>query len=91
MTTLLDPTNEAQPAQRQALPRPQSLAGKRVGLLDISKPRGDVFLDQLETKLGALGVATLRYQKPTFARVAPAELRGRIISECDLVIEALAD
>lgn len=91
MTTLLDPTSESQPAQRQGLPRPQSLAGKRVALLDISKPRGDIFLNQLETKLGSLGVAALRYSKPTFARVAPAELRQRIISECDLVIEALAD
>ncbi len=91
MKHLLDPTSEAQPAQRQMLPRPQSLAGKRVALLDISKPRGDVFLDQLEAKLGSLGVATLRYSKPTFARVAPAELRQRITSECDLVIEALAD
>lgn len=91
MVTLLDPTNEALPAQRQMLPRPQSLAGKQVGLLDISKPRGDVFLDQLEVKLGSLGVTALRYRKPTFARVAPADLRQRIISECDLVIEALAD
>ena len=91
MTALLDPTNELQPAQRQPLPRADSLAGKRIALLDISKPRGDVFLDRLETRLAALGVAAARYQKPTFARVAPAELRQRIVSECDLVIEALAD
>ncbi len=91
MTILLDPSNEAQPSQRQGLPRPQSLVGKRIALLDISKPRGDIFLDQLEAKLGSLGVAAQRYQKPTFARVAPAELRQRISDECDLVIEALAD
>ncbi len=91
MTILLDPTSELQSAQRQQLPRAASLAGKRIALLDISKPRGDVFLDRLGTRLNALGVAATRYQKPTFARVAPAELRQRIVNECDLVIEALAD
>ncbi len=91
MNVLLDPTNELQPAQRQILPRPQSLSGKRVALLDISKPRGDVFLDRLTEHLSDLGVETRRYQKPTFARVAPAELKQQIVNECDLVIEALAD
>lgn len=91
MTTLLDPTAEKQPAQREALPRPRSLAGKRIALLDISKPRGDVFLDRLAEHMAAFGVETRRYQKPTFARVAPADLRHAIVSECDLVIEALAD
>jgi hypothetical protein len=91
MTKLLDPTGEGRPARREALPRPKSLAGKRVALLDISKPRGDVFLDRLELQLGSIGVETRRYQKPTFTRVAPVDLKHKIVSECDLVIEALAD
>jgi hypothetical protein len=32
-----------------------------------------------------------RYQKPTFTRPAPTEVRQAIAAECDLVIEALAD
>ena len=91
MSTLLDPTSELQPAQREAIPRPQSLSEKRVALLDISKPRGDVFLDHLEARLGALGVDARRYSKPTFTRVAPVDLKHQIVSECDVVIEALAD
>ena len=91
MSTLLDPTSERQPAQREALPRPRSLSEKRVALLDISKPRGDVFLDHLEARLGALGVESRRYSKPTFTRVAPVDLQHRIVSECDVVVEALAD
>ncbi len=91
MTTLLDPTSELQPAQREALPRPQSLSDKRVALLDISKPRGDVFLDCLEARLGELGIDARRYAKPTFTRVAPVDLKHQIVSECDAVIEALAD
>ena len=91
MTKLLDPTAERQPAQRDALPRPHSIEGKTVALLDISKPRGDIFLDRLAEHLGEFGVESRRYRKPTFARVAPADLKQAIVSECDLVIEALAD
>ncbi len=91
MSTLLDPTSELRPAQREALPRPPSLSDKRVALLDISKPRGDVFLDHLEARLGGLGVEARRYSKPTFTRVAPLELKHQIASECHVVIEALAD
>ncbi len=91
MSALLDPTSELQPAQREALPRPQSLNDKRVALLDISKPRGDVFLDHLEARLGELGIDARRYSKPTFARLAPVDLKHQIVNECDVVIEALAD
>ena len=91
MNNLLDPTGEMQPAQRDILPRPRSLIGKRVALLDISKPRGDVFLDRLEEKLGDLGVEARRYHKPTFTRVAPVDLQHQIAGECHAVIEALAD
>lgn len=76
---------------RERLPRPQSLAGKTVALLDISKPRGDVFLDRLDQKLKAMGLDVRRYRKPTFARLAPVDLKHQIAAECDLVIEALAD
>lgn len=91
MSALLDPTSELQPAQRETLPRPPSLGDKRVALLDISKPRGDIFLDHLEARMGELGVDARRYSKPTFTRVAPADLKHQIVSECDVVIEALAD
>jgi hypothetical protein len=91
MSTLLDPTNELRPPQREAVPRPETLSDKRVALLDISKPRGDVFLDHLEAKLAQMGVASRRYRKPAFTRVAPVDLKHQIASECDVVIEALAD
>jgi hypothetical protein len=87
----LDPTGEAEPVSRSLAPRPSSLEGKVVGLLDISKPRGDVFLDRLETLLSERGLRTLRFRKPTFAKVAPVDLRHEIATKCDVVIEALAD
>lgn len=88
---LLDPTSERAASSRKRLDRPQSLKDKRVGLLNISKPKGDIFLDHIADKLDSMGIETRRYQKPTFTRVAPVDLRHQIASDCDLVIEALAD
>ena len=91
MRHVLDPTGERTPASRQLLPRPESLHGRTVGLLDISKPRGDVVLDRLAELLAADGAKVLRYRKPTFARPAPVDLRHEIATHCEVVIEALAD
>jgi hypothetical protein len=88
---VLDPTGELAPAQRELTARPASLEGLTVGLLDISKPRGDVFLDRLEQLLMERGLRTVRYRKPTFTKNAPIDLRHEIASQCDVVIEALAD
>lgn len=92
MTTVLDPTSEKQVSERTRVDRPESLDGKVVGLLDISKPRGDVFLDELERGLRQAGVAdVIRFSKPTYTKPAPIDLRHEISTKCDLVIEALAD
>ena len=88
---VLDPTGERSVAERQRLDRPPTITGKRVGLLDISKPRGDVFLDQLERRLTDAGANVMRFAKPTFTKPAPVDLRHEIATQCDLVIEALAD
>ena len=90
-TVLLDPTSERTPAERERVARPSSLDGLTVGLLDISKARGDVFLDRLDDLLTARGLRVLRYAKPTFTKPAPIDLRHEIASQCDVVIEALAD
>ena len=88
---VLDPTGERTVSERSLLPRPASLDGKTIGLLDIRKPRGDIFLDQVERRLTADGARVLRYQKPTFTKPAPVDLRHEIATQCELVIEALAD
>ena len=91
MRTVLDPTGERQAPGRALLPRPATLDGRTVGLLDISKARGDVVLDRLEQLLAADGASVRRYRKPTFARTAPVDLRHEIAEQCEVVIEALAD
>ena len=89
--TVLDPTAEATPGQRSLNPRPVELEGLTVGLLDISKPKGAVFLDRLEERLTTQGAVVRRYAKPTFTKPAPADLRHEIATHCHAVIEALAD
>jgi len=88
---LLDPTSEIAPVQRPRLARPGSIDGLTIGLLDISKKRGDVFLDRLETRLRERGLAVKRYRKPRFSILAPVELTQQIRAECGVVVEALAD
>ncbi len=90
-TIVLDPTGERHAIERARTPRPASLAGLTIGLLDISKARGDVFLDHLATRLIERGHTVERYRKPTFTKVAPVDLRQRIATQCHVVIEALAD
>jgi hypothetical protein len=88
---VLDPTSERTPAARTRTARPGSLDGLNVGLLDISKARGNVFLDRLDDLLRDRGLAVRRYAKPTFTKPAPIDLRHEIAMQCDVVIEALAD
>lgn len=92
MTTILDPTDERVPVRRSLASRPEAVSGT-VGLLDISKPRGNVLIDRLHERLAERlpGVEFRRYSKPTFTKPAPEDLRRRIAEECGFVIEALAD
>ena len=85
---VLDPT-----AEREAVELPLARRGtvRRIALLDIRKPRGDVLLDELERDLHARGVDVVRTAKPTFTKPAPADLRREIARDCEAVIEALAD
>ena len=88
---LLDPTDQRDSLERAPRGKPRSIKGLKVGLLDISKARGDVFLDRLETHFRAEGVEVLRFKKPTFTRPAPIQLIQEIAGRCDLVVEGLAD
>ena len=91
MTHLLDPTAENAPVQRERLERPVAHANLRIGLLDISKRRGDIFLNELERAFQGMGYIVKRYRKPTHTRPAPVALQQRIASEVDVVVEGLAD
>jgi len=91
MTVLLDPTSERSPTLRPRLARPDSLDGLTIGLVDIAKARGDVFLDRLDERLAESGIAVKRYKKPTNTRPAPLPLQQQIATEVNLVVEGLSD
>ena len=93
-TILVSPLDETPRVVSKPAPRLTSLTGKTIGLLDISKSGGSVFLDHLEHLLKQrYGVAEIvRGMKPTFTKPAPDGVIARFLdAKCDAVIEALAD
>ncbi len=93
-TILINPLNETPRTAGAPAPRLTTLAGATIGLLDISKPGGNLFLDHLERLLKErLGVReVVRAMKPTFTKPAPAAVLEQLVNaRCAGVIEALAD
>ena len=93
-TILVSPLDETARPRRSPAERLPSLEGTSVGLLDISKPGGSVFLDRLEQRLvDDHGVKhVVRDAKPTFAKPAPEDVINRLRQAgVQAVIEALAD
>ncbi len=92
MNTILDPTDERTPVVRSTSERPKQLSG-RLALLDIRKPRGNILLDRLAELLAERypKLEITRFEKPTFTKPAPAEVRQTIKEKADLVVEGLAD
>jgi hypothetical protein len=72
-------------------PRPASLAGLMVTLLDIRKNRGAEFLDRIEKLLQQAGATTTRTAKEIFSKPAALDLIEQITQVSDAVVEALAD
>ena len=91
-TTIVNPMNEVVVKAAPAPVRLQGLAGRKIGLLDISKPGGNLFLDRLETILRErYQVAeVLRVRKPTYTKNAPEQVIEQLRG-ADAVVEALAD
>ena len=82
-----DRAREAEPPAA----RPPGVAERTVALLDISKARGDEFLDRVEERLRELGATTFRIAKPAFSRPATPEVIEEIALRGDLTVEGLAD
>jgi hypothetical protein len=90
--TIVHPGNENVVTAAAPPPRLSSLKGKKIGLLDISKPGGSIFLDRLESLLRSRYEAAdvVRVKKPTYTKVAPQQVIDQLRG-MDAVIEALAD
>jgi hypothetical protein len=90
---VLDPTDEDLPTEKKLSSVVPNLQGKVIGFLDISKPKGDIFLKRLEELLTERYhvKAVIHRRKPTYTAPAPPSLREELASRCDVIIEALAD
>lgn len=73
-------------------PRLATLAGQRIGLLDIAKPRSREFLDRFEQVLYERGgvAEVVRLRKATPSRPAPPDVLAEA-ERCGAVLVALAD
>jgi hypothetical protein len=89
---LVDPRNEVARTAAPAAARLPTLAGRKLVLVDISKPGSSVFLDRLAERLRAdQGVAAVaRVTKPTFSKRAPEGLLDQM-RDAEAVVLALAD
>ena len=93
MMELLDPTHEAIPQAVAYTPRPDTLQGKRVGLIDNTKFNSDRLLQKIGDILKAeYGVAETRMWRKRNSSV-PAD--DAIISElrksCDVMVAGIGD
>src|ERR1700730_2614950 len=87
---ILDPVGfESQVPPKPMAKRLDALKGKKIGVLDIGFPNGNVFLDRVEEVLkGRYGVAEfVRRAKPSPARPADDEVRKELIEACDAIVE----
>ena len=87
----VSPFDERRRAPEPLAPRRATLEGATVALLDITKRRGDEFLDRIETRLREHGAETFRVVQEIFSKPADAEIIRRIADRGDLAVEGLAD
>ena len=91
---LLDPTGmEHQATDRTLSPRPVSLKGLTIGLLDNTKPNATMLLREIAKELQEhYGAGESRlYTKDYFGTPLSQPLLEQIVGECDVVITAVGD
>jgi hypothetical protein len=91
---LLDPTGASDQATNTSLaPRPTSLKGLTVGLLDNSKPNGAVILRAVGRELqDKYGVREVRmFQKGYFGTPVEESVVQQMLHNCDFAVAAIGD
>ena len=92
---LLDPTGDGDQGTNTslAMPRPQSLQGLTVGLLDNTKPNGAVILRAVGRELqDKYGVREIRmFQKGYFGTPVEESVVNQMLHNCDFAVAAIGD
>lgn len=90
---LLSPVGEVGPRRGSLADRPGTLAGRRVGLLDNTKPGAEEILrriGQLLVERHGVAAPLLRV-KPSSAVGVPGETATDLREHCDLIITGVGD
>jgi hypothetical protein len=90
---ILDPIGDTAATARTLAPRPASLHGVVIGVLDNSKPNARVLLEGVARVLAAkLGARDVRvWRKPGASVGATAAVLDEIAAQCGAVLTASAD
>jgi hypothetical protein len=91
---LLDPTGDSERATNTTLaPRPQSLKGLTVGLLDNTKPNGAVILRAVGRDLmERYGVKEIRmFRKGYFGTPVEESVVQQMLHNCDFAVAGIGD
>ena len=90
---ILDPTSDPELMQVKIAPRPDTLDGRVVGLLDNGKSKAgeilDLTTDLLAKRYNLAGV--VRRQKRNAGAGAPEEMLDEIAEECQVAIVGIGD
>ena len=92
---LLDPTGDSERDTNTTLaqPRPQSLRGLTVGLLDNTKPNGVTILESVGRELvRQYGVREVRlFQKSYFGTPVEESVINQMLHNCDFAVAGIGD
>jgi hypothetical protein len=93
MIEILDPTVEATTQPVKFVPRPGSLAGKRVGLVENTKYNSDRLLQKIGDILVAdYGAAEARmWRKHNSSVPAHEEIVAELRASCDVMVAGIGD
>ncbi|MBI3069238.1 MAG: hypothetical protein HYY79_10310 [Betaproteobacteria bacterium] len=96
--TVLHPAAEDIVQKHNLAPRPASLQGTTLGLIDNHKRNADVYLEEvyleelgrlLQTQYGVSKIIT--YRKDSQSIPTPAEVMDDLATKCDAIVHAVAD
>ncbi len=90
---LYSPIAEGTVARRALAPRPRTLDGKVLGVLDNGKWNAGKLLSLVVEVLGKDHRFTevIRVKKPAFSAPAPPDLLNELAKRCDVVVTAIGD
>lgn len=86
------PDGEIGPVPATLAPTPTVLAGRRIGILDNTKPNAGVLLGRIAERLAErTGAQVALIETKNAALAAPDEVMGRLTKEVELVLTGSAD